>query len=769
MTTSITTTTATTTTLPPHPPVRRVVNSSLRDGKPPRVSPTSPAWMSDSTGGAPRPPLVATLNNKGVEFLQRQQYEQAHQSFSKALLLLQQEQQQSPPLAPTRHKKPKATEERHSSPELELGLSLQCSLEPLVLPDTSSSPRRVQTTATAIKHRAEYDEGMGVFQAPLQLGQSSYSDDTNSNQHPRGIRNEPATILFNLARVYHQQDHLDQALGCYRRALVSLHDDSHHNDIYLTLAILFGIGHIQYMRGDHADSLQTYRTSLRLARTLGKESVPVAACLNCIGVLHYVMHDGDVATALESLQTSIRIRTSQLGKLHADVGTTWNNLGRVYFQQGRYGPAMKAYRQSLAIRRSAHGDSVDVAATLFNIGQCYHQEGHKDKALRHYQEFLKLATHYFGKAHRDICIVTTCIGQVLHEQKEFNKALKAFRQALRVGRAALGTVHAEIAITLNKLGNLHYETGDLDGALKAYHQGLRVELAVLEPGNPNVCVTYTNIAEIHKQRGEFAQALTHYDKVLRLQRRHSCDPLEIANTLSSIGYVRHQKGDYQRAMDVNQECLRIRREIKGDVDEEVASTLTHIALVLLKLESHDMALQVLSEAYRIRSLLSNGRSSGANTEAKPTRDIAFTLYNIALIHHQQGSHEQALQFYLETARVEKAALGEAHRDLSITAYNIAQVYYQRGDMDLAVDYFTEALRIERLCFGPDHVTCARTLNEIGNIELQRGNLDAMLGCYTQALRIYRHHHGAVGDEHLVIYGRSLWRFEVVQPAAAGMA
>ena len=114
-----------------------------------------------------------------------------------------------------------------------------------------------------------------------------------------------------------------------------------------------------------------------------------------------------------------------------------------------------------------------------------------------------------------------------------------------------------------------------------------------------------------------------------------------------------------------------------------------------------------------------------------------------------------------------AALGGAHRDLSITFYNIGQIYYQRGDMDLAVANFQEALRIERECFGNNHPTCARTLNEIGNIELQRGNVEQVMKCYTEALRVYRE--AGVSDDHLVIYGRSLWRFEKVQPEAAGAA
>ena len=143
------------------------------------------------------------------------------------------------------------------------------------------------------------------------------------------------------------------------------------------------------------------------------------------------------------------------------------------------------------------------------------------------------------------------------------------------------------------------------------------------------------------------------------------------------------------------------------------------------------------------------------------------MYNCGLIEHYKGNHEAALAFYLETARIEEAALGSAHRDLSITYYNIAQIYYSRGEMDLAVANFKKALTIERECFGPDHPTCARTLNEIGNIELQRGHVDLVMECYTEALRIYRR--ANVSDDHLVVFGKSLWRFELVQPEAAGAA
>ena len=93
-------------------------------------------------------------------------------------------------------------------------------------------------------------------------------------------------------------------------------------------------------------------------------------------------------------------------------------------------------------------------------------------------------------------------------------------------------------------------------------------------------------------------------------------------------------------------------------------------------------------------------------------------------------------------------------------------------MELALTHMRHALKIERDCFGADHITCARTLNEIGNIEFQLGNTPQVMAAYGDALRIYRRMgdgDGEAGYDSLVIYGQGLWRFELVQPCAAGAA
>jgi tetratricopeptide (TPR) repeat protein len=330
--------------------------------------------------------IVSMLNNKAVFYMERRQYAQAKKSLSRALRMT--EKTDLSKLDENVDSNIIITEALGDLSWPVVRKELAClSLMP------STSVESSDTSKTPFKHRAEYDEGMDYFKTPLRLNDTSPSID--------------GTILFNLARVHHNQGNYDDALGLYKRSLRALENGS-VCDEPLTLAILFGIGQIQYIRGDHSDSLKTYMTSLNFSRSkFGEESLEVAACLNCVGVLHYIMPKGDSDTALEALENSIALRRSILGDLHIHVGTTWNNIGRIYFQQGKYDLAMDSYRKALRIRRLEQGDSVDVAATIFNIGQVNHHQGDSDRVLPHNQEFLKLAKKHFGEDYRNMCNVTT--------------------------------------------------------------------------------------------------------------------------------------------------------------------------------------------------------------------------------------------------------------------------------------------------------------------------------------------------------------------------
>lgn len=313
--------------------------------------------------------LVSALNNKGVGFLEKREFAEAKDSLRKALRVVTSEN----------HDDDAAIEEadaaalKHDSNDHMEGLVTADDNEasgPILSALSIPSGRSVHTSkndddsstdsssSKYLRHRSEYDEGMGFFSEPLLLNHDSPCVD--------------AIILFNLGRVYHQQGKFEDALSLYRRSLCVL-ENSGASDPTTLLAILFNIGCIQYSSGDLADALKTYTVALDVSQSsFGAESIEVAAALNCIGVVHYIMPNGDSDRALEAVQISLNLRRST-GMCDSHLGTTLNNLGRIYFQRGDYEQAMSAYRESLHIRQCTVSDSVDVAAVIFNmyVNYCY--------------------------------------------------------------------------------------------------------------------------------------------------------------------------------------------------------------------------------------------------------------------------------------------------------------------------------------------------------------------------------------------------------------
>jgi len=162
----------------------------------------------------PRPVMVSMLNNKGVNYIENRQYAQATKSLSRALRMAEKE----------KFLERESSSMNKTAEDLDIvWLNVRKELSSLTLM-SASSVESSDTSKTLFKYRAEYDEGMDYFRNPLRLNENS-------------SRSINGTILFNLARVHHNQGNFDDALCLYRRSLRAL-EKWPVCDEPLTLAIL---------------------------------------------------------------------------------------------------------------------------------------------------------------------------------------------------------------------------------------------------------------------------------------------------------------------------------------------------------------------------------------------------------------------------------------------------------------------------------------------------------------------------------------------------
>jgi tetratricopeptide (TPR) repeat protein len=113
-------------------------------------------------------------------------------------------------------------------------------------------------------------------------------------------------------------------------------------------------------------------------------------------------------------------------------------------------------------------------------------------------------------------------------------------------------------------------------------------------------ISLTNIGGVYWNLGQYSQALNYYQQALAVSREIG-DRSGEGYILSSMGGVYSNQGDYTQALTLYQQALAIRREI-GDKAGE-GNTLNSMAGVYYSLGQYPQALEFYQQA-----VMGNGKS-----------------------------------------------------------------------------------------------------------------------------------------------------------------
>ena len=101
------------------------------------------------------------------------------------------------------------------------------------------------------------------------------------------------------------------------------------------------------------------------------------------------------------------------GSDHPTVAANLNNLGAVYFFEGRYGEAEPLFRRALDIQERALGhDHPDVAKTLNNLAGSDIVAQHYDEASSLLEQALSILEKWVGPDHPDIAQIRSSLAMI---------------------------------------------------------------------------------------------------------------------------------------------------------------------------------------------------------------------------------------------------------------------------------------------------------------------------------------------------------------------
>lgn len=224
------------------------------------------------------------------------------------------------------------------------------------------------------------------------------------------------------------------------------------------------------------------------------------------------------------------------------------------------------------------------------------------------------------------------------------------------------------------------------------------------------------------QRGQFQPALELFQQALRIYREID-DHHGEAKALIGFGIVYNYQKHYSQALGSFQQALVLMREMEDRYGE--ANALNNIGLIQHNLGQHEQALTAYQQALAIVRYIDNRHGE------------ATTLSNIGAIYHDQRQYEKALKYYQQALSIYQKI--EDRSGIAKTLFNTGQIYNLQGHYKQALNYFQPALAIYK------------NLNEPyiqGTIISDIGFAFSRLGRYSQALELFQQAlllHHQIGD------------------------
>jgi len=269
-------------------------------------------------------------------------------------------------------------------------------------------------------------------------------------------------------------------------------------------------------------------------------TVGLSKCYRGIGKIHLALGNYDkviisymqlIDTYEELLLDSDSIET---GKTKIRMSACYNDIGNVYWNQGKYKLAVEFFQKALKINEDINNKK-GIAAALGNIG------------LVHWnQESYDLAVDYFLKALEIYESLSISDDKVI--------ALS--------GKRGISRCYGNIGV-------IHEEQGNYDQSIEYYQKALEIFIELDD--NASVSICYMNIGLVHSDLGNYETAIEFYEKSISISEEIGdksglahvlCNIASTNISLASAETLPDKKQEYyQRSVDYGIKSIEIAEEI----------------------------------------------------------------------------------------------------------------------------------------------------------------------------------------------------------------
>jgi serine/threonine-protein kinase len=381
-----------------------------------------------------------------------------------------------------------------------------------------------------------------------------------------GDLHKNALALAQLGEVRINEGKLDEAVKLFtesiRFASAAVARDPKQEEWQLALSNAhFWLGDALRRKGDHAGTLEHFRTYLNISRGLAerhpgdaKYAAEVSYGHGNVGAAYEAA--GNLDGALAEYQTAVDLDRQRLqhdprnDTWQTDLAISLNRLGAVLQTKGNLAGARKAFAEELTLRRqlfkAVPNDARRIsglAVSLAYLGGLQNMMGEPAQALASAREELELATRLATLDPANLNYRRNRIVAQLRVSALLTGDVPAALKLARTGQEELRTLvgieprptwRLDLGSAASRTANLLLLSGDGEGARTAAHEALDIiePLAQADPASPHIlrylCETLLLMAKVDEQNGDAVSARSHRTRVVALTAVRSGSDLRFA-------------------------------------------------------------------------------------------------------------------------------------------------------------------------------------------------------------------------------------------------
>jgi len=352
------------------------------------------------------------------------------------------------------------------------------------------------------------------------------------------------------------------------------------------------------------------------------------------------------------LEEALNLQKKLAGNSSYEYAATLSNLGWLQFRKQEYDSATNLSKRSAEIIKKVKGEnSYEYATSIGRLGYCY--------------------------------VLTQKTGE----------ARKLFIKASEICKRTKGDTTAVYSEMIARIGLSFLYEGNYSSAEYYYLQAVEIDKKAKEPHPYNIdhIIGLTDIyGEETKNFRLCIQLLQKAQSIYNLFF-HGYVVHSYADIQANMGGINAEFGDYDKAIPLLEESIRIIPDIYGVNHQTYANALSALAFAYQETKRFDKAESLYLQSLHIREKI----------HGKTSPEVALLLVNLGNFYYNMGVTVKALDYYINALKTVNEILkknGQSEKLAQIGAKalkGLAFVSEDRGDLESALSSFQQVSDLEK--------------------------------------------------------------------------